>query len=842
MVCRENKGRSAAISVMKHMMRSLGITSYRDWEAQSLTHEMGHRFAAAPDPSREELIAMWKGMRQQVLNDPTISDADKFRPATGRGGQTGIITRIDQELERIATGCDEDGNPLKPEQLNLGKHFAAVARMSGSYMRQQEAKKAYYEVYARHMGVTADEAKSRFEALTERARKLRDNTQIDLQDGWRDGLAVAGFSSQQQADIGQSNPTRFALMTMEAERRANIASLPSRPTIRPEHVHPVLSPDDPRVAEQCVGGCGQFGHTAANCPNQAEVTAANEAAVRYAAAREKVDGMRRVAQARTDLGVLASGQPVSNVDSSGNRIVPDIDADQINPSDTAAIAKLDEIAQGENSVRKARAAAAELKEARQANEDAQQALEAARGVIPQVSSFVQEVAYNPEASVFTVTTRPKKLVRRGRDGAPAGTIREGETYVYHMTQEEYAQLVASPDFGHQISTGVFVRGPQGDRFKFENTADAAEASLQRRCPSCGQWATMNSSHRCPIDGTGTSEENNRHRTALYAEREKARLAGLGVTTLDTAARDRVTARAKFRLPGKVYQKVTDAEGNEVMVPVQGSIVLPHPRAVTKTREAGGVALGSFTTSYLDAQVSGEVAVWNEPGTGTPLYRVSKLKCSCGVRQPCRHAPVAAGFVGKPYGAVRTTGSPGTVNFERPRDTAEDQVPTMDRLNYSRIRERRVQAAVAYTQEYVTTPARRGFATGPRNAATGQPVSPHSIPSTWQAGNRRVDVDDPVKVADAVRVGMAARTDDPRAWRVSVDGAGGVWVRAAVPSPNADHQLRTAFGLPSGAGRRGVYISPERAARHHMLDRLAGREPQFLPSRIIAAPGDPDPME
>ena len=45
MVCRENKGRSAAIGLIKHMLRADGLTSYTDWEAQSLTHALA---VAAP--------------------------------------------------------------------------------------------------------------------------------------------------------------------------------------------------------------------------------------------------------------------------------------------------------------------------------------------------------------------------------------------------------------------------------------------------------------------------------------------------------------------------------------------------------------------------------------------------------------------------------------------------------------------------------------------------------------------------------------------------------------------------------------------------------------------------
>lgn len=818
MVCRENKGRSAAIGLIKHMLRADGLTSYTDWEAQSLTHALAHRYDAAPAPSLEDQVALWKGMRQQILNNPNISDADKFRPATGRGGQPGLITRIDQELTRLATGLDEQGRPLTQAQLNIGKNFAAVTRMTGGLKRQQEAKAAYFEVYARHTGVSLTEAEDRFHELTNVGRAEREGTQIDLRDGWRDRLQVAGLSSDQQADMGEDNRTRYALRVMESERTSKIASMPARPAIRPEHVTRVLASDDPSVKVQCVGGCGQFGHTVADCPNKAEVDAARAANDRADAARSELQFMVRVASARAAKKALDAGEAVPAVDSAGVPLLDNHGGAAIEPGDAAALADIEALAAEDGySTRKHRAAVTEVIASKKALNSAEEALASKRGPVPPVSSFVQAVAYNPESSVFVVQMRPYKLKTTGEE-------RPAKKYVYHMTEEDYAKLMSSPSLGEELNRLVLRRPGGNDPLKFESDADAAEAVRQRRCPTCGQWASLNSSHQCVVRRDDSNLDEYAHREQVRMSREQARLAQLKSTL---AAPDVPRARAT-RL-------------DRVSIPGRGAMSLPSAAQMSAIRQSGGVGLGKFQGNYFGATVSGHVAVWNEPGSGQPLYRVSEVKCSCGAQQPCKHAPRVTAMLSKPYGAQQTTAQPGMRTFERPNAAAQDQMGYPDRISYERRMEGRREAVAAYASDFANSPEQRPYAGQARVTATGEVVPPNKVPTGWVAPNgTTIDVTDPSAVADTVRARLQPQEGGTVKFRVSTDPAGGVWVRPAVQSSVAQEQLRAAFGLPTQPGSRGVYIGADRATRHEMLDRLAGRSPQFTSRSVMRTLRDEDP--
>lgn len=792
----------------KHLLRQAGHSSYEDFEVQSTIHDYGHRFNDMPDPSEEEYVAFLKGFRQQVLTDRTLSEADKFRPATGRGGQPGLITRIDQELERCRTGKDENGRLLRPEQINAGRHFAAMARLAGPVGRQQAAKEGYFEVYARHTGVSVDEARKRFTALTHDPRAIRDDTKISLTDGWQDRLAIAGFTSAQQADLGQSNQTRYALKVMETERASTIAALPSRPALRAEHRHQVLSPDDPAVRDkiQCVGGCGQFGHTPDACPNQAQLDRLNTARATYTAARDGYDQVNSAAQAREALAQLADGQPVSNITSDGARVRPDIDTDLIEPGNTEAIAAL--TAAGEPySQRKYRAAVKAAREAKAELADAEAAFEQARGEVPPVSSFVQEVAYNPDSNVFAVVTRPYTLKRTGE-------VRPAKKYMFRMGQDQFDELMSSPDFSERIARSVFARGGVNEAYKFENEADLAEASIERRCPSCGQYATMTSSHQCPVDGSGTEQENFQHQETLRQAREVARIRGLPVPMAAQTPRATVRTLGRTRLPRG------------------GVMTFPGPREVGQLLNRRSVAIGPFTSNFLGAQVTGRVHVWNEPGTNVTLYQVDQVKCSCGARPPCRHTESAAVMMGRPYRATLTNGAPGSRNFERPLSAAANHFEPVPRLSYERIQKLAADERIAYQRQWVGNPARRTFTTEPLNAHTRQPMPPEQVPGTWTSpSGATVNLDDTAAVSDGIRQHFAGHGERTVPWRVTTDGVGGIWVRSASPDRAAGQHLRAAFGLPAAPGARGIYIPPERAWRHQMLSQMAGQRPTILGSRF-----------
>lgn len=814
MVCRENKGRSAFMAVTKHLLRQAGFQSYADFETQSIVHDLSHHYAGAPQPSLEEQITILKGFRQTVINDDSLSDEAKHRPATGKRGQTGIVTRIDQELTRLATGTDEQGRPLKPAQINKGSNLLAISRMAEPLARMQHAKEAYFELYARHTGCTVDQARTKFNQLVNEPLESRDDTRISLRDGWKDRLEVAGFTSQQQADIGQSNQTRYALKVMELERTSHVRSLPSRPALRPEHVREVLHPDDPRAQKQCVGGCGQFGHTPNECPNAAQVAAHQAADQAYQQAAATYAVQSRAVDAKRDLADLAAGQQVSNVDADGQRRWPQINSDTLDPADPAVQQTLTEQA-APFSVRKHRAAKKAAAETQQEYVATREALEEARGPIPPQSSYLEQMAYNPESNVLHVTTRG--YVKKD------GTQMPPKTYVYRMPQDEYDQLMAQPDIGHAVSTTLFARKGVSDAWKFENAADLAEAEQERRCPSCGRWASMNSTHQCPVDGSGTEEENFRHAETLRKAKEENRLRGLPAPAAASVPRKVIPTPRQYRLPGA---------GGVLRVPdprqVQAAM---QPSQVGHRKIPGGIAIGEFSVHRHGETVTGRVQVWREQGSANTLYRVDKVKCSCGQRPPCEHATAAARIAGRPFQGQLTEGTAGGRDFSRPQEVAQEHYDAAPRLSYERIRSRQAAQIAQIQRRAVGDPSRSPFVSGPVDAETGKPVSPHEIPKQWRADRDTplVDLDNPGQVAGHLRDLPTIQRANAK---VTVDSGGGVWVRPAVPTTQSMRNLRAAFGLPSETGTRGVYIPADRGWRSEMLDRVYGRKPRWRGSPVI----------
>ena len=79
MVCRENKARSTAIRLAKEMCKAQGLGSLHDRELQSAIHERQHHFDGAPPMTTEQQIAFVEGLCQQIENDPSTSDREKYR-------------------------------------------------------------------------------------------------------------------------------------------------------------------------------------------------------------------------------------------------------------------------------------------------------------------------------------------------------------------------------------------------------------------------------------------------------------------------------------------------------------------------------------------------------------------------------------------------------------------------------------------------------------------------------------------------------------------------------------------------------------------------------------------
>lgn len=806
MVCRENKARSAVMGYEKHMLRQMGFTDYKDFEVQSAIHEYGHAHSGASDPSPEEYEAFLRGFKQQVVNDPSIGEADKFRQSDK---QPGLVTRIDQEIERVRTGKDEHGRTLTPDQRNGGKHFASMKRLGVLLHRQQAAKNAYLETYARTTGCTLAEARNRWDDLVTRPREERLNTQISLTDDWQERLNVAGVTSQQQADIGQSNVAREAMRLMESERQAKIRTLPTRPSVDGDRRQSFLRPDDPKIQIRCEG-CGQFGHEKPACPNAAEVEAVERATATYQARTQEALRHRFAAQAKADLEKLEKGEKVG-VDVNGDgqyRVFDPRNGRSLPVGDPKAADMLREVV-ASGDPEKAQDAALDAREAGVHLEMAEDALNDKRGPIPMVSAAVQDIGYNPDSGVLEVTAHPYTRKRTGEQ-MPA------KTYVYRVSPSEYEEMMASGRPGHYASTHFFGRR-ENDRYKFENEAEEREARVQRQCPSCGQFASLTAAHQCRIDGSMNSKEEAAYRERLRQARETARLSKLPTSMADTTPRHRVEAVSTANL----------ADGGHLRFPERNQMVM--------SRDRGQVVLGGFTAQYLGQRVTGRVYTWKEPGTGQMLAATDSVKCTCG-GPPCRHVEKAADLMTVTYGAKSAQGvRPGGRRFAEEAGSSQDAPPLgFTRTPYGAIREQRRQAAATQNRVFADYPGRRTVASLPINASTGQPTQ---VPSTWGDGDSQVRLDSPMSAATQMGKQLSERTGAGWVVRSNVDGslritAPNFRLRNGRMSDSDQARLSEALGLPGRTGASGVHVPADPSWRHEFLDRAAGRQPSILGARFV----------
>lgn len=818
MVCRENKARSAFMGYEKHLLREMGYHDARDYEVQSSIHEYGHAYAGADNPSAEEYQAFLQGARQQIMNDPTISEADKFRISDK---QPGIITRLDQEIARVKTGKDEHGRALRPEQINQGKHFASMKRLGVLMQRQQAAKANYLELYARTTGSSLAESKRRWDELSSRTPEERKNTRISLTDDWQERLNVAGLTSQQQADMGQSNVSRETMRLMESERQAKIRTLPSRPTVGgdSERQH-FLKPNDPQVQVRC-DGCGQFGHEQNPCPNQAEVDNVAGALAGYEEAVTEAIRHRNAAEAKADLDRLEKGNPVG-VDLNGDGQLWVVDPRTAStsgtttsvsavPADDPAAATLlrDIAASGDPAA--AQDAANDAKEAGVTLERAEDALADKRGPVPMVSAAVQDIGYNADAGVLEVTAHPYTRKRTGE-------VMPAKTYMYRMSPSEYDEMMGSGSPGKYASQNFFGAG-RNDNYKFENAAEEREARTMRQCPSCGQFASLTSAHQCPIDGSMNSREEAAYRERLREARERSKLSGLPVTIADTTPRHRVEAISQAAL----------SDGGQMRFPERGQMLMQRDRKQ--------VALGGFTAQYLGERVTGRVYTWNEPGTGEALATSDTVSCTCG-GPPCRHTEKAVDLMTVTYGAKNAQGiTPGGRRFAPEPFVSRDAPETLsDRVPYAKIREQRQQAAATQQRVFADYPGRRLYASLPVDAATGQPTRP---PTSWGRGDQQVNLSQPEAVASRMRQNLHEATGAD--WQVRTSRNGALRITASSKRTrsgrmsDADQaRLAQALDLPVGrTGPKGVHVPAETAWRSEFMDRSTGRAPTVLGARFVA---------
>ena len=811
MVCRENKARSAVMGTLKRMMSSKGYADYKDFEFQSAIHEYGHTFQGADNPSPQEYQDFLRGMKQQVINDPSINDAEKYRISDK---QPGVVTRLDQEIARVKTGRDEHGRPLRPEQINGGKHFQAMKHLSAILTRQQEGKQEYHELYARSMGQSVEQARTRYNALTSRSPEDRENTRISLTDDWRDSLNASGISRQRQADIGQSNEARYALAVMESERQAHIRALPSRPAFEGDHVKKTkyISAEEASKQVKC-DTCGQFGHEESACPNEAEfntlLAAEGKVLDTYAEVEKHQQGAFAALAVRANEGedfgpesrrapdggfYVAEGEPTAaTVDEWRERMSAKADA-----YDPAALKKAQKA----------------YMQAEVARDEARAAFEEKRGPVPKVSSAITETKYNPGSGALVVT-------RPGYTRKSDGVTMPPKDYVYLMGREEHDAFQASDSPGKFLSETTGRARAKGGNAGWtpQNEAEAKELMVERQCPTCGRFASMTSGHQCPVPGGRQGEVDAATIERARAARERAKLDSLPVNVADTTKRTLVQSH----ITGDIRH---------------GRIAFPNPRGMAAAREGGGVGMGGFTAQYLGATVNGRAYTWTDPSTGEQVFTARSVKCSSCSPGGCVHIDKAADMMANRYGSTRVSGvNPGNRVFRRETEQASDAADwrSVDE-SYQQIRDRRAENADRTVANARMDPNLRQAAVYPRDA-DGNPTR---WPRTYQApGGREVRVDDDgTSTRNEVTAALQERTG--LRWVTEPDGRGGFtittpkWRRRGDGSIAwRDRQvLRETLGVKARGTGSGYHVPADSSWRHETLSRVHGQAPSVLGARRV----------
>lgn len=813
MVCRENKARSTAIRLAKEMCKAQGHGTLHDRELQSAIHERQHHFDGAPPMTIKDQIAFVEGLRQQIENDKSIPDREKYRQSWD---QPGVITRLDDELDRLKTGMytDRFGNqtPLTDAQRNGGHQLQAIQYLGTMVPRVQTAKKSYFEINARHTGRSVGAVQAEWDAIMARKGTGRGNVGISLRDSWRNDLAVAGLSSQAQADIGQSKRARDALAEMEAKRVAHLAALPVRPTIRPEHRKVFGRASNPNV--RC-DQCGQFGHEQPACPNADLAAKRRDVETDHHAATNAL-------KAASVQQVLDSGQELVYLRHDGVEVGGDA-ARRLLESDRDFFA-------GGQPIGTVAEANSRLKAIANRDAELQQQMAGRTGG---VSSWVDSVDYNEESGLMMVTSQP----RQRQDGQ----ISPAKTYPYRVSKEEAAQILSSDDVGRALSNTVMrhTNGKTNDAYHWENAADVEAAMEQRKCPTCGRWASMTSSHTCPVPGSDAAESGMADRAQQTQWRAAAR-----------AARD-----AGLEPPAAPMQRVNLMNQRQFKLPGGGIANVPAPRDVRDQVTAGRAASPSVNFRYPDATVSGQATVWrDESGLDvvSPFAEAggNGMRCTCGKFSSggrCDHVADALQSLASAYSAGATGDTalrPGVSIAELRRDRTSDTAydaprAPLERMNYGRIQNLRVQRQTTHKEglfekqrrgEKINTPTVKA----PRNAEGDTVEWPKTFERQGKGGansDRATDLDDIKDVQYRLRAALFAR--DRIHYSVLRDKDGGM--RITVPKarrakdgtiPPAERaRLADSLGIPAHQSRAdGVYIPADTSWRHEMLSRAYGDRP------------------
>lgn len=836
MVCRENKGRSACIGLVKAINRHMGEDAFHDAEVQSTQHEFKHGLEAMPPMSEKDQIAFWTNLRQTVVDLDWIPDEHKTRKSEGRGGQPGLLTRIDQEINRLKTGKDEKGRTLKPEQLNTPADLGSIIRMGAILERIAPAKTNFLEMNARHRGISMQQATKEWNQLMSRTGNF---SNISLLDDYRNSLSGVGITSRDQSDLGQSGRARDAMRIMEDRRldavhgkmtdNGRVGGLEARAAIRQEHkMRSYIDPNSEHAKIRCEQ-CGQFGHLAATCTNGDIV-----------AKRAGLDQQRTILASTIEAGKYRRMLDRSD-DEISEKLAKYYPGEY---ADVAAFRAVHEQRIGALLDGNPEMSDNEIRDAHRQLERQEAQLRRDlddRGGTP---SWIKDVYYNPENGLLAVRPHPYQV--------KSGEWKTARPIMRRVSPENMQRMLNHEEgFGKAINELGMIRGPKIDNFGFENEDDYAESRVQRKCPTCGQFASLNVQHRCAVPGGPSEQYQAREIAASSAYRELLRRTRNEGGNAPMPPMHRKSAN--FHVDNKAI-RIRGVDGN----PIEGNIVTARTGSVVEVADSGHIASPPVRANYPGAAVTGNVNVWEDLDGVRVLSPYgnaggSGLKCSCDTfrsNRDCIHVRGTTATLANRYQARNAFGSIPGGPAARANTAADAPIGDQNRLSYSTIQSMRAQDNAEFAAMYEARPSSGVHMAAPSAVpARDMDGVPIAEPTKWARNEDEsartgvpVDLDDTRAVIYRVRKLLAGRP--PRtSFSVSSDKDGGITV--AIPRKHRGtgkeayykRELATLLNMQTGEqSKDGFYIQPTSSARFSALDRAAG-DPQRI--RIAKWTTSPD---
>lgn len=619
MVCRENKGRSAQMGIVKAFQRQYG-DAFNDAEVQSLIHQVKHDGDALDTEAPvtvEEQIDMMRRLRAQVASMDVLSEAEKYRVSDQRPG---VITRIDQEIKRLESGKDERGKPLRPAQFNSHSHIYAMQRIGQNLERLAPAKEQFLDTNARHRGISYDEAKAEWNALMKREGHFEARSKVS--DDLRESLATAGVDAQTQMNLGVSGRAVDAMEIMERRRLEAVDALEKKSAIgEGTSMGTFVSPKDPKARLKCKV-CGQFGHDESSCPNTVR--------------RDEIKSIERQRNALDQQSAVEESARYARNSS-------DDDIRLMHGTDDPAQWRQDAlIAEAEQKKSAAYLSPADRARAFRKLDRAQARLEAEiRDTGLKVSPEVSSIDYNKDTGLLVVQPHPD--ADGNQSPAVIRRCRPAEA-------EEFAELARTQSLKTALDATV-----GEEKHQFANRQDAEAALTMHRCPSCGQWASLNSGHRCPVPG-GPSEqaEHDRRRRRIEEQQRRRREQAESGEYVAVLEREQLFSSARFEKRRMQYT----LGGQNYAISVN-EMRFGKAAQVAQAVDDGKVATPSAYFAFPDGVVQGKASVW-ATDDGTPVMSLrdigmegTGLRCDCAQYKAngrCKHLAAARSQLMRAYRA------------------------------------------------------------------------------------------------------------------------------------------------------------------------------------------------